>query len=466
MSKRVNVTTLNASTNDILNVIRANASLEYQTKVPKVEKETDIPKVGEVLYGYPSLANQFISSLVNRIALVKVNSATFNNAYRELKKGYLEFGETVEDIFVEIAKVRVFNPEKAEANELKRTLPGVKTAFHAMNWRVQYPVTIQNNDLRMAFTSYNGVENLIARIVDSVYQAAEYDEFLLMKYMLIKHIASGKAYTETITSDMKENASVFRGASNKLTFMTNKYNVSGVNTTTPKERQVIFMDADYNGKFDVEVLASAFNMNKAEFIGKLYLIDDWASFDNERFETIRSESDMVEEVTAEELAVMKTVKAVLVDSDWFQVYDNLSQFSERYVSSGLYWNYFYNTWKTFSASPFANMIVFTTESTDIPEELTLEVTDKSVSEEATVLTVALASEGAKLRGGEATFVQTSDLVENMIAVHPYGVFIIPAAASDKEVIVKATYNNDSYTSTDKLNTQSVVGDTLTLTRVE
>ena len=191
MPRKISVTNLNASTIDILNTIRANASLEYQNLVPVVAKESDIPRVGEIIYGYPALSNQFINALVNRIALVRVKSATFNNAYANLKKGYLEFGETVEEVFVGIVKARVFSAEKAESRELKRSLPDVRTAFHAMNWRVQYPVTIQDEDLRQAFLSINGVQDLIAKIVDAVYTSMEYDEFLLFKYMLIKAIAKG-----------------------------------------------------------------------------------------------------------------------------------------------------------------------------------------------------------------------------------------------------------------------------------
>lgn len=86
MAKRVAVTDLNARTIDILNTIRANLSASYQAQVPEVTKDIDIPKVGEVLYGYPALANQFLTELVNRIALVRVKSATFNNAYAELKR--------------------------------------------------------------------------------------------------------------------------------------------------------------------------------------------------------------------------------------------------------------------------------------------------------------------------------------------------------------------------------------------
>ncbi len=115
MARRIAASTLNATTIDILNVIRQNASLEYQASVPAVTQATDIPHVGEIIYGTPAFANQFLNALVNRIAIVRVQSATFNNPYAALKKGYLEFGETVEDIFVKIAKVEYFDPEKADA---------------------------------------------------------------------------------------------------------------------------------------------------------------------------------------------------------------------------------------------------------------------------------------------------------------------------------------------------------------
>ena len=169
------VSTLNASTIQLFNVIRANASMEYQQLVPEIRQAQEVVKVGEAIMGYPALANQFLNALINRIAMVRIKSASFYNDYAELKKGYLEFGETVEEVFVNIAKAREFSAEKAEARELKRTIPDVRAAFHTMNWRVQYPVTIQDEDLRQAFMNINGVQDLIARIVDSVYIAQEYD---------------------------------------------------------------------------------------------------------------------------------------------------------------------------------------------------------------------------------------------------------------------------------------------------
>ena len=459
MAKRIAVSTLNASTIDILNTIRANAGYEYQSLVPEISKDSDVPRVGEVLYGYPALANQFINALVNRIALVQVRSATFNNAYAELKKGYLEFGETVEEVFVGIAKAREFSVEKAEQRELKRSLPDVRTAFHAMNWRVQYPITIQDEDLRMAFTSINGVQDLIAKIVDSVFTAAEYDEYLLFKYLLIKAVASGKMYPKAIgTGNMNEAAVAFRGMSNQLTFMSNKFNADGVTTTTPKKDQYIFMDSEYNASYDVNVLASAFNMDRADFTGKLKLIDDWTTFDNERFEEIRANSDMIEEVTEAELELMKDVKAVLVDSEWFQVYDNQNKMTEKYVASGEYWNYFFNVWKTVSSSPFSNAVVFVTETANIEPATTfdVEVTDKSVSDERTVLTLKVKNTNPTLVLGDVEFTQSIEAIDNGIGIHKYGV-VMMSNTNPVDLTLTATANGKEYKANATINVETEVG---------
>lgn len=444
MAKRVAVTNLNASTIDILNTIRANASYEYQSMVPEVTVATDIPKVGEVLYGYPALANQFINSLVNRIALVRVKSAVFNNAYAELKKGFLEFGETVEEVFVNIVKAREFSAEKAEARELKRSLPDVRSAMHVMNWRVQYPVTIQDEDLKTAFLSMSGVQDLIARIVDAVYTAAEYDEFLLFKYLIIKAVSHGKMFPVSMGTSPTDSAVSFRSLSNKLTFMGTKYNASGVTTTTPKADQFIFMDSDFNAKFDVEVLAGAFNMDKADFMGRLMLIDDFTTFDNDRFSSITDASDMIEPITAEELALMTKVKAVLVDREWFQVYDNNTKFTEKYVAAGMYWNYFYNVWKTVSSSPFSNAVVFVEEDAEIalPASVTLKIVGKSFSDGTTVFTLA-GDNAAGLAENNWKLVQNEEATKAGIAIHPYGAVIMPQNATT--VTLTLEINGTTYT---------------------
>lgn len=468
MAKRIASSTLNATTLDILNVIRQNASYDYQQNVPVVNKASDIPKVGKVIYGTPAFSNQFINALVNRIAIVRVQSATFNNPYSILKKGYLEFGETVEDIFVSIAKAVYYTPEKATEREFKRTLPDIRSAFHAMNWRVMYPVTIQDEDLRQAFLSVDGVTDLIAKIVDSVYAAAEYDEFLLFKYLLIKAISHGKMKPSVIESDtdLTESAVAFRSASNILPFMSSEYNEANVKTNTPKSRQIIFMDAKFNAQYDVNVLASAFNMDKADFMGRLFLIDNWNDFDNERFDIIRANSDGIEEITSEELALLNNVKAVLVDENWFQVYDNNNKFTEQYVASGLYWNYFYHVWKTVSSSPFANAIVFVSKTADIalPPSLTCKCINKDISDEAIVLAFNADTDEASLKPNSVHFVQTNALTNSGIAVQKYGVVIIPKSAFEEDISIVAEIEGTEYTSAATKISDINVSKTLTLNK--
>lgn len=467
MAKRIAQSSLNASTIDILNVIRQNASYDYQQSVPVVKKSTQIPQVGEIICGTPALANQFLNALVNRIALVRAQSVTFNNPYSRLKKGYLEFGETVEDIFVSIAKVVDYDPDKGEGRELKRSLPDVDSQFHIMNWRVMYPVTIQDEDLRRAFLSEQGVTDLIAKIVESVYTAAEYDEFLLFKYLIIKGVTKGQMYPVAVDdSKMSNYATAFRSKSNAITFPKTTYNAASVRNNTPRERQVIFMDSDFNAKYDVEVLAAAFNMDKATFMGSLFLIDDFTTFDNERFSVIRNYSDGIAEVTTNELALMADVKAVLLDENWFQCYDNMNKFTEKYVASGLYWNYFYHTWKTISSSRFANAIVFVadTATTSLPDTITFKVVDKSISETATVLCLEPQVDGATLEPHNVQLVQTENATTAGIGVQKYGVLLIPASALTIKLTLEASVNGVKYTTETMIDASANVGDTVVFSK--
>jgi len=468
MPRKVAVSTLNASTIDILNVIRDNASLAYQNAVPAVQTATDIPKVGEVIYGTPAFANEFINALVNRIAIVRVKSATFNNPYARLKKGFIDYGETIEEIFVGITQAFTFSQEKAENRELKQYKPNVKSAFHAMNWKVLYPVSISIDQLKQAFLSNEGVTDLISKIVDAVYTAANYDEFLLFKYLIIKSVTTGKMKPIAVDgSNMSNYAVAFRGKSNMLPFMSSEYNEAGVKNTTPRERQIIMMDAEFNASFDVNVLAAAFHMEKADFMGSLFLVDSFSTFDNERFEVIRSESDGLEEVTAAELTLMEKVKAILVDEDWFQVYDNLALFAEKYIASGLRWNYFYHTWKTISVSPFANAIVFVDNTANITLPNSIQYRVTSIDEDDAgnrAIAIEITTDDT-LAQNTPVFVETEGNAQQMIGVTPYGAYYVPAsidAETTSEVVCKI--GNNTYRVVADLKSV-IAGNTGTMSKV-
>lgn len=455
-------TSLQGRTMDILNIIRQNASLAYQDAVPEISDVSDIPAVGQAIVGNPTRSNEFINALVNRIGLVLAESAIFNNPYEMLKKGYLEYGESVEEIFIGLAKVLPYSAEKAAEREFKRTIPDVKSVFHIMNWKVLYPVTVQPEDLKRAFLSADGVEMLITRIIDSIYTAAAYDEFLLVKYLLIKNVTNGSIKPVQIdASDMKDAAVKFRGTSNAFTFISGNYNFASVPNNAPKENQYIFMDSTFNAAYDVEVLAAAFNMDKADFMGRLLLIDNFTEFDNARWEEIRANSEMVEEVTAAELALMADVKAVLADERWFQIYDDVSEMREKEVASGLYWNYFYHNWKIVSTSPYANICAFVTATPSAVTSLTFDVSGIVSGEDSTIILLE-AKDADAIADKRFSFVQTEALTTAGVAVNSYGAITIPVDALDTALTLKVNVAGTSLTAA-LTASAAEVGATITFT---
>lgn len=363
MPNKPKVVTLTNSSVDILNAIRNGASTNYRDYIPQATADADsIREIGNVMMDYPALQNEFLSALINRIGRVIVTSKMYDNPWSMFKKGLLEFGETIEEIFVNIAKPFQFDPQVAESNVFKREIPDVRSAFHVMNYQKYYKVTISNDQLRQAFTSINGVTDLIAKIVDAMYTGANYDEFQTMKYMLAKKILNGMLTPVEVASvteaNMKSIISTIKGVSNKMEFLSSKYNLAGVMNHTPKSEQYLLVNSQFDATMDVEVLASAFNMSKAEFMGHRVLVDGFGDLDIERLNVLFADDPTYTEIGSAELTALNAIPAVLVDSDWFMIYDNLMNFTENYNGEGLYWNYWYHVWKTFSASPFSNNAVF------------------------------------------------------------------------------------------------------------
>lgn len=364
MPVKPKIRTLTTSAADILNVIRNNASVDYRNYVPKADANDveSVRTIGAIIMDYPALQNEFLNALVNRIGRVMLTSKMYSNPIAFFKKGVLEYGESIEEIFVNIAKVQEFNPEIAEQEVFKRVVPDVRAAFHIMNYQKFYKATVTQEQLKQAFLSWDGVTDLIARIVDSMYTGANYDEFLVMKYLLARHILDGRVYPVTVPTVNAENAKAIvttvKGVSNKLTFMNSDYNPAAVRTFTEKTDQYMIVNSVFDATMDVNVLASAFNMDKAEFLGHRVLIDGFGDLDIARLGEIFAGDPTYHEPSQDELTALNAIPAVIVDKDWFMVFDMLTQFTEQYNGQGLYWNYFYHVWKTFSVSPFANSVLF------------------------------------------------------------------------------------------------------------
>lgn len=362
---------LNAHGADILNAIRNTTSPYYQTQVIAADKNNlgTLRQIGTTLINNDNLMNEFLTSLINRIGLVWVTSKLYTNPWAFMKKGLLELGETVEEIFVNLAQPRLYDVEEAETDVFKREIPDVDAVFHSLNYKIFYKQTIQNDSLRQAFLTWDGIVDLIARITNAMYSAVAYDEFLVMKYMVSMAITNGNMWTETIPAqtdaNMKSIVAAMKSVSNLATFMRNQYNTAGVTTSTDKADQYMIINSKFDAEMAVEVLATSFNMDKAALMGRVVLVDDFSTFDTARINTLIGGIPNFTQLTTAQLQALANVPAVLVDKDWFMIFDQMLKFTEIYNNQGLYWNYTLHTWKIFSYSPFTNAIAFTTTTQSV-----------------------------------------------------------------------------------------------------
>ena len=364
MATKPKIVTLTNNSVDVLNAIRNSASINYRDYVPIATADADsIREIGATIMDYPALQNEFLNALVNRIGRVILTSKSYQNPWAMFKKGFLEFGETIEEVFTNLAKPFQFDPAVAENEIFKREIPDVRSAFHVLNYQKFYKATVSQEQLRMAFMSWDGVTSLISSIVESMYTAANYDEFITMKYLLCKRMLSGQMYWANPSSTSpvagKDIVKSIRRFSDNLTFLSPNYNIAGVYNSTEKNNQYIIIPSIWLAEIDVEVLAAAFNMSKVEFMGHVVPVDSFTEVDTTRLYELFKDDPTYTVFDASDLEALGLVAAVLVDKDFFMIFDNLQNFTENYNGQGLYWNYFYHVWKTFSTSPYANAILFT-----------------------------------------------------------------------------------------------------------
>ena len=380
MPTRPTKVTLDTNVMNVLNAIRNNNSNYYKDYVPPMTDVSELKQIGKIIMDVPALQNEFLNALINRIALVNITSKMFDNPWARFKKGFLEYGEVIEEVFVDLIRVYEFDAEKAETELFKRVAPDVRAAFHVMNYRKFYKVTIERQKLAKAFLSASGMNDLITYIMTAIYTSAAYDEFLTMKYMLARNILNCRMYPIEIDAvseaNMKSIVTTVKGTSNLLEFPSRKYNPAGVFQHTDKSNQYILIDTQFDAKMDVNVLASAFNMDKAQFMGNRVAIDGFGSLDNERLAELFADDPYYVEITEEEKTALNQIPLAVVDENFFMIYDNLNEFREVENGQGLYWNFFYHQWKTFSTSPFSNALVYVPTE---PSVTSVEVTPASAT---------------------------------------------------------------------------------------
>lgn len=349
----------------LMNYIRNIGDADFQAGVPLAIQTTEcIKAIGNSIIGYQPRQNHFVPALFGVIGKVIIASKSYTNKLAWARQGELQLGETIEEIWNGLSHVQQYNPERAQYTVFKRHKPEAEVAFHSLNYQKNYPATIERRELELAFQSWDNFEQFVTKIIARVYDTQQYDEFIMYKYIIQTLVLQKKLYVEGIPVLTEQTANVItariRGISNAMEFMSNRYNMAGVPTTSNKDEQYVIMTADYSARLDTESLAHAFNLEYVQFWGKNMMVDSFApnALEMERLAEIMAEDPSYIPFTSDEIALLETIKVVIMDSRWYMIFTKLREMQSIFNPESLGYNYFYHVWDILSASPFQNCLVF------------------------------------------------------------------------------------------------------------
>ncbi len=385
----------------ILNAIRATATDAYQTTVDLATMET-FAQVGSAVMAAPdTIKNEFLTALINKVGLQLFNQKEFGNPLSFLEKGKLEYGQTIEDIFIEMSKPFEYVTGTREKPDQSGDLedapdqfainkPLAKTAYYHNIFGRQYWQTIHENDLKRAFLSGDGLGKLVSSIMLSLKNGEAYDDYRMSVALVARQIEIGSSqaatvwkgevnlltgYNATLNTPIAADEALynkdflqymsnqFKKWSNRLTKPRKDLNNAGVINWVPAERQRIMMLSDIQADIDTNLMAWAYNNDRLE-IGAIDQIDAWYSIGADAGSNVSADDivvkgdlGLVTGVSPNEVSV--PVLAVLYDPDMVKIYNKTRQMSQAHNARGLYYNIFSTCEDIYAASPFHNYVAFT-----------------------------------------------------------------------------------------------------------
>jgi len=355
---------------ELLNTIRDNASQAYQDRVPEATR-SNIAEVGEAITDLNNAVvyNEFINTLANMIYAPMLIKKSWSNPLGKFKKGKKTFGDTVEEVYNNFIKAQTY--DQTGAGLLTRNLPDTKVVFHRMNRQDSYVLTDSPEALAKAFKSYEGVSEYLQNLFTAIRNSAELDEYVIMRELLAEAYDSGAMKAVAVADPQKSeaNAKAFikavKTVSGDMTFPNSNWNGyldvqstdnKAIITFSNRDEQVLLIDNATDVACDVDVLAYAFGRDLLRFNTEVKQIVDAFPIEG--------------------------MIAALVDSNFFQVYDDLFTFREFENGLGLYRNHILHVWQTIGYSTLVNAVAFIVSEDmnsdgDIADEYTVTYTLKT-----------------------------------------------------------------------------------------
>jgi hypothetical protein len=325
----------------ILQRIWLDATNDFQQRIPE-PTQTNIAATIDALFDpmNKNYYNYFIDALVMRIGGTYVHNQTWKNKLSVFKKKRLEYGNTIQEILPAWVKAHAYRDDYEDVFKMHR--PDAAVVYHSVNRRDQYDITINDIELRTAFTDEYGLNQLVSGFLRAPYNSDEYDEYRIMmqlfaeyenRFGFYKEGLGGAVTTKQIGEDFLVN---IRADAELLTFPSSRYSGIGaeeIPVFARPEELVIFMTPHVKANTDVRNLAAAFNRSDAEIRERIIVVDE---FPVDGFE------------------------AVLTTEDFFVCQDTVYTTTSAYNPKTLGTNYYLTHHGIYSISPYVPAIAYTT----------------------------------------------------------------------------------------------------------
>ena len=344
------------SNQTIMDAIRSDAPLSYQQRIP-LATQAGVKVVAENLFSHRPFLNEFVDSLVNRIGSVIGQGMIWTNPLAQFKQGMLAFGDTVEEYQVGLVKAHSYDPDR---DYMERVLfgqetPQVKSIFHTLNRQDMYKITINERILKRAFLETDGLSSFLSDLMVAPVTSDNVDEFKLICRLIPQYEENGGFYKVNIPDIADSNSTEaqartvlrsLRSMAGTLQFVSTLYNAAGMPTFASRDKLVLITTPQFLSAIDVNALAAAFNIEKAEFVTRTILIPQ------------------------EEFGI-PGAQAILTTFDFFRIYDNRIENTSQPNPAGLYNNYFLHHWSIISNSLFVPAILYTTEAGTVDDKIVI-----------------------------------------------------------------------------------------------
>jgi hypothetical protein len=356
---------------DWLNAIRNELGYDYQSRIPEAT-QANVQDVVQRLWTYKPQMNQFIDALVNRIGLVIFQEWSWANPLAPLKRGMLNWGETIEEIMVGLIEADEYD---ADRDELEKELfgakvPEVQASYHTVNRKNRYKLTVKEPLLRNAFLTDNGLSDFVGQLLGAAQKSDQFDEYLLMANLFKEMDQAADGLFNAKIADIGDEGSTpeqnryalrrIREFGVTLQFPSRAYNMAGMHQAINPDDLILFTTPEANAAMDVEALAAAFNIDKAEV-------------NNRKF------------VLPQEHYGIPGFQAAVTTKEFFVVADQRIDTTSLYNPSALFTNYWLHHWQVISASRFAPLVMFNSlrESTVLnrPEYVVTDITAFTITDE-------------------------------------------------------------------------------------